>query len=166
MPAARKTRKTAAEKAREQAEAALLARPFADGSTDPYAGRDEAGRRAVAEQVRDAKLAGASGNEMRERFGPRLTGPQRRRILREHGFGSPATIAPSYTEYRDGDARAESRHAREHGARAESRRAEAREAAEAEAEAARKARKGRTKAERAAYAARLAEAEARVASLA
>jgi hypothetical protein len=83
----------AAEQAAKEQAAALAqraARPFADDSTDPYAGRDADGRKAVAEQVRDAKLAGASGNEMRERFGARLTGPARRKLLREHGFGSPA----------------------------------------------------------------------------
>jgi hypothetical protein len=159
----------AAEQAAKEQAAALAqraARPFADDSTDPYAGRDADGRKAVAEQVRDAKLAGASGNEMRERFGARLTGPARRKLLREHGFGSPATIARSYDAYRDGESRTGTRHAKEHGAAAQAQRAAAREEAQAELAAAQAARKGRSKADRAAYAERVAQAQERVASLA
>lgn len=159
----------AAEKVQREEAAALAqraARPFADDSTDPYAGRDAAGRLAVAEQVRDAKLAGLSGAEMREQFGPRLSGPARRKLLREHGFGSPATIARSYDAYRDGESRQGTRHAKQHGAAAQAQRAEAREAAQAELAAAQAAKKGRSKAERAAYAERVAQAEQTVASLA
>jgi hypothetical protein len=159
-------RKTNEQKAREQAEQALASRPFAVDSTDPYGSRDDAGKAAVAAEVAAAKASGASGNEMRERFGERLTGPARRKLLRAHGFDGTAYVARSYDAYRDGESRSGTRHAREHGAEAASKRAQALAEAEAEAEAARKARKGRSKAERAAYAARVAEAEARVASLA
>jgi hypothetical protein len=158
--------KTKAQREAEAREQALAARPFAVDSTDPYGARDDAGKRAVAEAVATAKASGASGDEMRERFGERLTGPARRKLLRAHGFSGTAYVARSYDSYRDGESRTGTRHAREHGAEAASRRAQALAEAEAEAEAARKARKGRTKAERAAYAARVAEAEARVAALA
>lgn len=125
----------AARIAQEAAEAAQAARPFAVDSTDPYGARDDAGKLAVAEAIAAAKLAGASGNEMRERFGSRLTGPARRKVLRAHGLGNAQTIARSYDSYRDGDSRQGTRHAREHGARAAERIAEQRKA-DAEAEAA------------------------------
>src|SRR5262245_29960591 len=118
--------------AAQEAEAALLARPFAVDSTDPYGARDTAGKLAVAEEIAAAKLAGASGNEMRATFGERLTGPARRKVLREHGFDGPGYVAPSYVAYRDGEDRVGSRHAREHGALAEARRQEQREAEAAE----------------------------------
>lgn len=158
--------KTKAQREAERAAKAEAARPFAPDSTDPFGARDEAGRKAVAEAIRDAKLAGASGEEMRQRFGSRLTGPARRKVLRAYGFGGPSTIARSYEEYRDGESRTGTRHAREHGAEAQARRAEAREEAARELAEAQAARKGRSKADKAAYAARVAEAEARVASLA
>jgi hypothetical protein len=155
-------RKTAEQrKAEEQA-----ARPFADASTAPFAGRSEEERRSIAEAIAADKAQGLSGNELRAKYGERLTGPARRKVLRAFGLDSPATIARSYDAYRDGEPRSGSRHAREHGAQAEARKAEAREQAEAELQAARKARKGRSKADREAYAARVAQAEARVASLA
>lgn len=119
----------------QQQEDERAARPFAVDSTDPYGARDDAGKLAVAEAIAAAKLAGASGNEMRERFGSRLTGPARRKVLRAHGFDGVGHIARSYDSYRDGDPREGTRHAREHGARAAERVAEARKA-QAEAEAA------------------------------
>jgi hypothetical protein len=129
-------RKSKQEIEQEAAVAALLARPFAVDSTDPYGARDAAGKLAVAESIAQAKLAGASGNEMRAEFGERLTGPARRKVLREHGFDGPGYVAPSYVAYRDGEDRQGTRHAREHGALAEARRTEQREA---EAEAVREA---------------------------
>jgi hypothetical protein len=97
--------------------APVESRPFADGSTAPYAALAPDAKLAVAESIRAAKLAGASGNEMRATFGERLTGPARRKVLREHGLEAGA-IARSYVEYRDGEARTGTRHAREHGANA------------------------------------------------
>lgn len=174
-------RKTKKQTEAEKAAAVLAARPFAVDSTDPYGARDDAGKLAVAEAIRDAKLAGASGAEMRERFGARLTGPARRKVLRAHGFGNAQTIARSYEAYRDGDSRQGTRHAREHGHRAAERIAAQRKA-EAEAEAAtaklpamraalREAgqtvptvRKGDATALRAAYAALLASGKAEAAT--
>ena len=108
--------------------------PFAIESTDPYAGRSKAKQRQVANAVGKAKDAGASGDELRAIFGALLSGPARRRILREHG-AADGRIAPSYDAYRDGDLRSGSRHAREHGAEAVARRE-----AEAKAEAAKQRR--------------------------
>jgi hypothetical protein len=121
-------------------------------------------RRTVAEAIRAAKLAGASGDEMRQTFGERLTGPARRKVLREHDLEAGA-IARSYVAYRDGDERSGTRHAKEHGALAEARKAEARKAADAELAAALCAPKGRTKASKAAHAERVRIAEATVAAL-
>jgi len=100
--------------------------PFAPDSTAPYGDRTDAGKRDVAAAIANAKVAGASGNEMRATFGSKLTGPARRKVLREHGFTGTAYVARSYDAYGDGDPRAGSRHAREHGALAVERRAEAR----------------------------------------
>ena len=155
-------RKTAEQRKQDEQNA----RPFADGSTAPFAGRTEDERRSIAEQIAADKASGLSGNELRAKYGERLTGPARRKVLRTFGLDSPATIARSYDEYRDGQPRSGSRHAREHGARAEERRAALREEADAALVAARKAPKGRTKASREAHAALVAECEARVASLA
>jgi hypothetical protein len=156
-------RKTKQQITAEKAQAALLARPFTADSTAPYGAMPEAEQREVAKAIANAKASGASGDEMRARFGEKLTGPARRKVLRAFGFTGREFIAPSYGEYRDGDTRVGTRHAREHGALAQARRAEAREAAQAELAAATKSKKGRTKAERAAYAARVAQAEENVA---
>lgn len=139
MPRKTKEQREQEQHAKQEQErlALLLARPFAPDSTDPYAGRDDAGRKAVADEIAAAKEAGASGNEMRDRFGSRLTGPARRKVLRAHGYGtSTGHVARSYDAYRDGDARTGTRHAREHGARAGALAAAAREAAAAEEAAA------------------------------
>src|SRR5262245_40920187 len=159
-------RKSKQQIAAEQAEAARLARPFAVDSTDPYGARTAEQQAEVAASIAAAKLAGASGNELRGQFGERLTGPARRKVLRAHGYDGTAYVARSYSQYRDGEDRSGTRHAREHGAQAEARRAEARAEAEQALADARKARKGRSKAEREAYAANVAQAEQRLAALA
>lgn len=123
-----------AEKAAAAALAALAARPFADGSTDPYAARSADDRAAVAASIAADKRGGLSGNELRAKYGERLTGPARRKVLREHGE-SAGTIARSYDAYRDGETRSGTRHAREHGAAAAAARSEAREVAAREAAA-------------------------------
>lgn len=159
-------RKTKQELAAEKAAKALAARPFAPESTAPFGAMPEDEKAKVAAQIAEAKANGASGDEMRERFGSRLSGPARRKVLRAFGYSGTAYVARSYDSYRDGDSRTGTRHAREHGAEAVARRAEAREQAAQELAEAQAARKGRTKADKAAYAARVAECEARVASLA
>ena len=166
MPAStRKPRKTAEQKRAEAEAAALAARPFAHDSTAAFAQLPGDEQARIAQAIASDKVAGLSGDELRAKYGERLTGPARRKVLRAHGVEAGA-IARSYEQYRDGDPRTGTRHAREHGAAAEARKAEARVEAEAELAAARKARKGRSKAERAAYAARVEAAEARVAALA
>jgi len=168
-------RKSKAQVEAEKAAAEFAARPFSGPtrefpqdpeSSDPYAGRDDAGKLAVAQAIAADKAAGLSGNELRARYGQRLTGPARRKVLRAHSLDSTATIARSYDAYRDGESRQGTRHAREHGAEAAAKRAQAREEAAAELLAAQASRKGRSKADKEAYAARVAAAEARVASLA
>lgn len=109
-------------------------RPFADGSAAPFAALPEADRKSIAERIAADKASGLSGNELRARYGERLTGPARRKVLRAFGFDGGAFIARSYDAYRDGDFRNGSRHAREHGALAAQRRAEAADAAAATAE--------------------------------
>lgn len=131
MPRTTKAQREAkqAQERQEAHFAALLARPFADGSTDPYGARSEAARKAVAESIAADKASGLSGAELRTKYGARLTGPARRKVLRSFGLDSPATIARSYDAYRDGSARVGTRHAREHGARAAERREQALQAA-------------------------------------
>lgn len=90
-------------------------RPFAVESAAPYGTLAADAQRAVAEGIAADKAAGLSGNELRAKYGERLTGPARRKVLRAHGLDSAATIARSYSAYRDGEARSGSRHAREHG---------------------------------------------------
>ena len=87
----------------------------------------------VAKAIAADKVAGLSGDELRTKYGARLTGPTRRKVLRAHGFDGTGYIARSYVAYRDGDDRNGSRHAREHGALAQARR---RQVAEQEADAA------------------------------
>lgn len=134
-------------------------------STAPYAGLTEAAQRKVAQSIAADKAAGLSGNDLRAKYGAKLTGPVRRKVLRAHGFDGIAYIARSYDQYQDGDQRVGSAHAQHHGALAQARKAEAKREAEAELTAARKAKKGRTKAERAAYQARVDQAEAMLAAL-
>jgi hypothetical protein len=96
---------------------------------------------AVAKAIAADKVAGLSGDELRAKYGARLTGPTRRKVLRAAGFDGTGYIARSYTAYRDGDGRTGSRHAREHGALAQARRREAadQEAASADLKAVRAA---------------------------
>lgn len=96
---------------------ALPLRSIAD-----YRALTEAQRLAVATFLRDGRASGASGNELRAALsgvesgaGSFPSGPQRIAILREHGPEFSAVVAKSYAEYRDGDPRKGSRHAREHG---------------------------------------------------
>ena len=100
-------------------------RPFGVESTAPYGAMDAKAKAAVAKAVATAKANGASGDEMRAEFGPLLTGPARRKVLRDHGYTSTAHIARSYGQYRDGDSRVGTRHAREHGIKAGERRVQA-----------------------------------------
>lgn len=97
--------------------------PFAPESTSPYGERTTAQRKSVAKKVAAAKDAGASGDELRALFGALLSGPARRKVLRDQNLAD-GRIAPSYDAYRDGDQRIGTRHAREHGAEAAARRAE------------------------------------------
>src|SRR4051794_6065553 len=121
-------------KSSKSAPVPVESRPFADGSAAPFAALPEADRKLIAENIAADKAAGLSGNELRARYGERLTGPARRKVLRAYGFDGGAFIARSYDTYRDGDLRNGSRHAREHGALAAQRRAEAAEAEAATAE--------------------------------
>jgi hypothetical protein len=82
---------------------------------------------AVAKAIAADKAAGLSGDELRAKYGARLTGPTRRKVLRAAGFDGTGYIARSYTAYRDGDGRTGTRHAREHGALAQQRRRQAAE---------------------------------------
>lgn len=144
----------------QRADEALAARPFAHDSTDPYGAMPADRKAKVAESIAQAKASGASGDEMRAIFGPRLTGPARRIVLRTHGYGGTAYVARSYEAYRDGDERRGTRHAREHGSRAAELRAQA-EADEAKRladEAKRQARNAKAKARRDAKRAALATA--------
>lgn len=128
--------------------------PFAPESTAGYGTLPKNSQRAVAKRIASAKDAGLSGDEMRAVFGALLSGPARRKVLRDYGIAD-GRIAPSYVEYIDGDARIGTRHAREHGAEALARReAEAAKAAKSakrkEAAAARKAAKAAAAADAAA----------------
>lgn len=130
--------------------------PFAPESTAGYGTLPKNSQRAVAKRIASAKDASLSGDEMRAVFGALLSGPARRKVLRDFGLAEGTNrIAPSYAEYIDGDSRIGSRHAREHGAEALARReAEATKAAKSakrkEAAAARKAAKAAAAADAAA----------------
>jgi hypothetical protein len=114
------------------APAPVESRPFADDSSAPFGALAPDEQKAIAAAIAADKAAGLSGNELRAKYGARLSGPARRKLLRAYGFEGTAYIARSYEAYRDGDARNGSRHAREHGAAAASRRAQAaQEAAQA-----------------------------------
>lgn len=142
MPRSTKPRKTAAQRAAAKLAAEVAARPFAVDSTAPYGAMQDGAKLAVARSIAADKAAGLSGDELRRKYGERLSGPARRKVLREHSLASASTIAPSYNAYRDGEPRQGSRHAIEHGSRAEERRAVlAAEQAEAEAIAEAKARR-------------------------
>jgi hypothetical protein len=135
-PVRKRTRKVATVPTLAEATAAAIAAlPFAPDRepTDPRGffalaapdGADYDGdaiRVQIAAQIAKDRAAGLSGNDLRAKYagpseahakGRGLTGPIRRRVLREYGHGS--VIARSYDAYRDGAARAGSAHAREHG---------------------------------------------------
>jgi hypothetical protein len=155
-----KTRETSkARNLRLAIEAAIAARPFdpahAADAPENWANLPEAVQLGVAAEVARLKAGGLSGAQLRDAFGGEstangaardtgLTGPMRRKVLRQHGLANAATIARSYAAYTDGEARTGTAHARYHGPNAAERvaalQAEAEAAiAEAEAEAARKA---------------------------
>jgi hypothetical protein len=114
---------------------AVPVRPFADAdSLRAFRAAPTAVRAAVAKSVAQAKAQGASGDEMRETFGQLLSGPNRRTLLREHGYDGPTYVARSYDAYRDGDSRKGTQHAREHGVAAQERKAEERAALAATAD--------------------------------
>jgi hypothetical protein len=102
-------------------------RPFAADTVAPFASLSGEAQSSIASAIAADKAAGLSGNDLRAKFGEGLTGPARRKVLRKHGFGGTAYIARSYDEYRDGDSRKGTEHAREHGPNAG---AKLREAAE------------------------------------
>ena len=51
-------------------------------------------RKALAKKVAAAREAKRTGDQIRAEFGEWLTGPERRKLLREHGYAG--VIAPSY----------------------------------------------------------------------
>jgi predicted secreted Zn-dependent protease len=114
---ARSTRKSAPAAPAAPAET----RPFAVDSTAPFASLAKDVQQTIAENIAADKVAGLSGNELRAKYGERLTGPARRKVLRDFSLATAATIARSYAQYRDGQARIGSRHAREHGSQAAAR---------------------------------------------
>jgi hypothetical protein len=132
--------------------------PFAPNSSAPYGavadGKPSAAQRKVAKAVAHAfgkNGAALSGDECRAIFGARLSGPARRKVLRDAGLADASTIARSYDAYLDGNDRKGSQHAREHGAEAVARREEAAaKAAKAEAAKARREARKAAKAEAAA----------------
>lgn len=86
----------------------------------------------IASSIAADRAAGFSGNDLRGKYaGPNeahakgrgLTGPMRRRVLRDYGYGS--LVARSYSAYVDGTPREGSAHARMHGPRAAERAASA-----------------------------------------
>jgi hypothetical protein len=99
-------------------------RPFSPDAPDAsqFAALPAAEQSKVAASIAADKASGLSGDELRSKYGPRLTGPARRKVLRAAGFDGAGYIARSYSQYRDGDDRNGTRHAREHGALALQRR--------------------------------------------
>jgi len=130
--------------------AAIAALPFAPERkpTDAtaYEALAPAMQAAIAKQIAEDRANGLSGDDMRAKYsGPGcptnrgLSGPMRRKVLREHGYGS--AVARSYSTYSDGESRSGSAHARMHGPAAVERQAQALAAVEAEAKAAASASK-------------------------
>jgi len=118
-------------------------RPFSPDApeSEQYGALSATLQKHLAKAIAADKAAGLSGDELRAKYGVRLTGPTRRKVLRAHGFDGAGYIARSYSAYRDGDSRTGTRHAREHGALAQARRREAadQEAATADLKAVRAA---------------------------
>jgi len=84
----------------------------------------------IAESIARDRASGLSGADLRAKYSGDgcptnrgLSGPMRRKVLREYGHGS--LVARSYTHFADGEARQGSAHARMHGPRAAERAAAA-----------------------------------------
>jgi len=97
----------------------LAESPNAEGNGDSI-------RAGIAAQIAADRAAGLSGNELRAKYSGvgcptklGLSGPMRRKVLREYGHGS--VVARSYVQYSDGAPRAGSAHARAHGPHAAAR---------------------------------------------
>jgi len=91
----------------------------------------------IAESIARDRASGLSGADLRAKYSGDgcptnrgLSGPMRRKVLREYGHGS--LVARSYTHFADGEARQGSAHARMHGPRAAERAAAALDALAAE----------------------------------
>ena len=78
----------------------------------PIPQMSKAERAALARRIAEDREDGLSGNALRAKYGPWLTGPNRCVLLRE--IGREDLIAPSYVTYRDGQPRKGSPHARKH----------------------------------------------------
>jgi hypothetical protein len=63
-------------------------------ATSTTAPKTPAQRKALAAKIAKAREAGATGQALRDQFGEWLTGPERRKLLRE--FGHYGLIARSY----------------------------------------------------------------------
>lgn len=123
--------------------AAIALYPFAHEVPDAsaphlFANLAEPLQVAIAKSIAKDRAAGLSGADLRAKYsGPGcptnrgLSGPVRRKVLRDYGFGS--VIARSYETYSDGEPRSGSAHAKEHGAKAAERQAEALRQVEADA---------------------------------
>ena len=149
MPRKTSTRKTASKAQPTLADriaAAIAALPFAYDAepTDAnlYANLPTDVQRGIAESIAKDRAAGLlSGADLRTKYSGvgcptnrGLSGPMRRKVLREHGFGG--VVAKSYDAYADGDPRTGSAHARMHGPAAPARAAAALDAlAESDADA-------------------------------
>lgn len=141
---------------RSTVEAAIAALPFAPdrkpSDATAYESLAPAMQAAIAEAIAKDRAAGLSGDDLRAKYsGPGcpvnrgLSGPMRRKVLREHGFGG--IVARSYSTYSDDSPRKGSAHAREHGPAAIERQAQAlaavEEAAKAKAAPAKRAAKAK-----------------------
>jgi len=96
----------------------LADRPLAEQPDG--AGTGDLLRAGIAAQIAADRAAGLSGADLRAKYsGPGcptnagLSGPMRRKVLRQYGHGS--IVARSYVQYADGAPRAGSAHARQHG---------------------------------------------------
>lgn len=115
--------------------AAIAALPFAfapESADEPnlYPNLSPEMQRAVAAQIAKDRAQGLSGADLRTKYSGAgcptnsgLSGPVRRKVLREHGFSS--VVARSYDAYSDGTPRVGSAHARNYGAKAVERQAAA-----------------------------------------
>jgi hypothetical protein len=162
--------RTPSKKATDAAIAALPFSPLHEPTApERFGNLPEPMRVAIAKRIADDRASGLSGAACRLRYGGTvdaidgdsagLSGPVRRKVLRDYGYGS--VIGRSYDAYRDGDSRAGSAHARLHGPNAADRIAAAKAAVEkAERAEAAKARRRAKAAERRAAKAAAAAADA------